>query len=382
MKKILTSQRLADALVLSLGIALAIAVRLSLRLFLSQDYLGELGGWYDTLRNQGFAAIGTDFSNYTPAYLYLLYLVSILAPTVYSFTAVKIPPMLFDFITAWFVYRIVAVRFKNSPLPVFAFFAVLFAPTIILNSSMWGQFESIYTAMLVACIYFITQRRDTAASLAFGVAISIKLQAIFLLPFLLALVVKGRLSWKSLIWIPLVFLVSLVPAWIAGRPLGELATIYLLQTQRDASLTINAPSVYAWLPEKAYDLFLPAGIIWAACLVFGYIFVIWKSRASLHDGLLIKLGLLSLILVPFVLPKMHERYFYPMDVLSIAYAFFYPRHYYVPIAFNLISFFTYLPFLYMWRAFTMPYLALGMLVLLVLIARSAVLELYAQGEGA
>ena len=36
----------------------------------------------------------------------------------------------------------------------------------------------------------------------------------------------------------------------------------------------------------------------------------------------------------------------------------------------------------MWRAFTMPYLALGMLVLLVLIARSAVLELYAQGEGA
>lgn len=380
MKNFLRSQRLADTLMLGIGIALAIALRLSLRLFLSEDFLGDTGNWYGALREQGFAAIGTNISNYTPAYLYLLYLVSVLLPTVYAVTAVKIPSMLFDFVCAWFVYRIVGVKHPEGPLPLFAFFAVLFAPTIVLNSSMWGQADSIFTAMLVACVYFILRGRGTAASLAFGAAISLKLQAVFLLPLLLALCFKRLLAWKSLAWIPLVYLLSLVPAWIAGRPLPELATIYLSQAQLNESLTINAPNLYAWLPEKAYAWFLPAGLVWAACMVFGYLLVIWKSKAPLDPGLILKLGLLSVTLLPFVLPKMHERYFYPADVLSIAYAFFYPRQYYVPIAFNLVSFFAYLPFFFMWRAFTIPYLALAMLALLVVIARSALQDLYPQGR--
>jgi Gpi18-like mannosyltransferase len=378
MMKLIRSQRFAEWVILGIGIALAVALRLSLRRFVSADFMSDTGIWYNAIQEQGFAAIGTDISNYTPAYLYLLYLVSLVLPTAADLTAVKVLSMVFDVVCAWIVYRMVGIRYKSSPLPIFSFFAVLFAPTIVLNSSMWGQADSLYTAMLLACIYFLITGRGTAACLAFGAALSLKLQAVFLLPLLAVVVIRGRLSWKSLVWIPVVYLASLIPAWIAGRPLGELVTIYLAQAELNEYLSLNAPNLYTWLPDKAYSLFLPAGLIWSACLVFGYILVVWKSPADLKPGLMLKLGLLSVALLPFVLPKMHERYFYPADMLSIAYAFYNPRHYYVPIAFNLISLSAYLRFLYSQRVVDIQILALAVLVLLVLIAHSAALDLYAR----
>jgi len=42
-------------------------------------------------------------------------------------------------------------------------------------------------------------------------------------------------------------------------------------------------------------------------------------------------------LTPFVLPRMHERYFYPADALSLVAAFFNPELWFVPFAFQLSS---------------------------------------------
>jgi hypothetical protein len=42
---------------------------------------------------------------------------------------------------------------------------------------------------------------------------------------------------------------------------------------------------------------------------------------------------------------MHERFFYPADVLAIAYGFYFPKQYYVPVAVGFASFFSYQFFL-------------------------------------
>jgi Gpi18-like mannosyltransferase len=74
--------------------------------------------------------------------------------------------------------------------PLFAALAVLFTPTVILNSSFWGQADAIHTTFLLACLYFLVTRREIPAFIAFGVAVAFKLQAIFLAPLLLILLLK------------------------------------------------------------------------------------------------------------------------------------------------------------------------------------------------
>ena len=49
--------------------------------------------------------------------------------------------------------------------------------------------------------------------------------------------------------------------------------------------------------------------------------------------------------MPYILPKMHDRYFFPADVLSIVFAFYWPRYWYVPIVMGTTSLLAYAKFL-------------------------------------
>jgi hypothetical protein len=55
--------------------------------------------------------------------------------------------------------------------------------------------------------------------------------------------------------------------------------------------------------------------------------------------------LTSVALVPFILPKMHDRYFFPADVLSFAVAVLNPELWFIPILYQLISGTAYTAFL-------------------------------------
>ena len=361
---------------IAVGTVLAIALRFSLLSFESGDYFLFFRDWYRAIQEQGFNAVVSLKYDYTPSYLYLLYSVYALFPKLSSAVGIKVPSIAFDLLSAYIVLRIVRLKYTTGPAPMIAYFVVLFAPTIVLNSALWGQSDSIYTAFLLACVYFLLTGRGAAAGITFGASFAFKIQAVFLAPLLLALALRGRLAWKHLLWIPLVYLALMIPAGIAGRPLAELLRIYLDQTQLYPALTLNAPTLYAWLPESLYAVLYPAAVIWAASLVFLYLLLVLKSRAGLSQALILNLGMLSLLLVPFFLPKMHERYFYPADVLSIAYAFFFPEQFFVPIGMILISLFAYQPFLFGRQVVPVAVLALGVLVLLVFVARKAIGTLY------
>ncbi len=108
----------------------------------------------------------------------------------------------------------------------FSTFAIFFAPTVILNSALWGQADALYTVALIACIYFLLIRQPALAMFFFGVSISFKAQAIFFLPLLFALLLRGEIPWKDCLLVPLIMFLSLVPAWLAGRPLIDLFSIY------------------------------------------------------------------------------------------------------------------------------------------------------------
>ena len=64
-----------NVLVIAAGIILAILIRYSLLDYKSLDYTGKFSHWYNFIKSNGFSAFATNFSNYNPPYLYLLYLV-------------------------------------------------------------------------------------------------------------------------------------------------------------------------------------------------------------------------------------------------------------------------------------------------------------------
>jgi Gpi18-like mannosyltransferase len=368
-----------DILIVVVGALLAIALRFTLRSFASQDYGFYNKLWYETIKELGFPALGQSYSNYTPPFLYMLYVVSKLVPNIATVTAVKLPSILCDFICAWYVYKIVRVKYEQGPVPIFAFLAILFAPTVILNSAVWGQADSIFTAALVAFVFYILKKQPWLACIAFGIAFSIKLQTIYLAPFLLVLLLKKVVSWKHLLAIPAVYLVAIIPAWIAGRPLIQLLTVYFDQVQGVPGLFHNAPNMYTWLPADDYGPFFVAGIIFAVSISLIYAVVVYKSRVSLSNRLIVQLAFISALLVPFFLPKTHDRYFYISDILSIVFAFYFPEYFYVALAANLISFFVYVPYLFGMDIFPQTILALALLAVIAIVVRHLMLVLYKPG---
>lgn len=359
-----------------IGILLALLLRFSLRDFQSGDFRDFTGPWYDAIRaGGGLSALRDVSSNYSPAYLYLLVAGSVTFAGLPQLYTIKLVSVIFDFVCAVFVYRLVRLRFPTGHLPQLAFFAVLFAPTMFLNSSLWGQADAIYTAGLIACLYFLLVERQIAAFVAFGLAFSVKLQALFLAPLLLILLLRGRLSWKNAFLVPITYLLTLVPAWLAGRPLGDLLTTYLAQANFYRSLTKNAPNLYQWLPNSHYEVLMPAGLILAVSAVFLLTLAAHKSSDNLSRESLILLGTFSVLLMPFILPKMHDRYFFAADLFSIVLAFYYPRFFYVPLIVGGVSFFSYLPFLFDQEPFPLSRLALVLLVLIVVLARQLAVEL-------
>lgn len=348
-------------------------LRYSLIEFQTSDYTYNLSLWYDFITNSGYVyALKHRFADYTPPYLYLLLLASLSGLP--KIVAIKLIPVIFDFVCAFFVYKIVRLKYSEGMKPVFAALLTLFAPTVVMNGSLWGQCDVIYTTGLLGCIYFVLTKRESYSFFAFGLALAFKLQAIFLMPLLLVLFVRKEVSWKSFLLILLVYLAAVTPAWLIGRPLDELLLIYVNQVQAYPQLTWNAPNLYQWMPETSYDILDPAGIVWTGLLVCGLAVVAVRSRVTTTQETLIVLATLSVTSMPFLLPKMHERYFFAADVISIVFAFYFPRYFFIPVVIGMSSFFAYFTYLFGSHVFLLPYLAVALLAVIVVLGREFLLR--------
>ena len=87
--------------------------------------------------------------------------------------------------------------------------------------------------------------------------------------------------------------------------------------------------------------------------------------------LLIKAAYLFALMLPFLLPRMHERYFYPADVFSVLY--FYsadtPQKRVIPLITVFCSFFSSCRFLFGWAWVSPALLSLPLLCALVFLCR-------------
>jgi Gpi18-like mannosyltransferase len=339
-----------EAVLAVLVIGLEIYVRYRIRGYETGDYHVYLKPWAEYIRSHGFHAYGDDFSNYNVPYLYLLGLLAQLPDylPISLLTAIKLGSVLFDGVLAFFAYRIVALRYANWRVPLLAAIVVFGLPTVMMNGALWGQCDSIYTAFGLAGLYYFLRDRPWLGCAAFGIAYAFKQQALFLFPLLFVLLLARKVPWRTCLAIPAALLALDIPAWLAGRPLGDLLNIYTAQQNAEGVMVLNAPSVWALVPApEDTRMFIQAGIALTAVVFLVLAYVILSARARLTDERLVLLATTSATVAPFLLPGMHDRYFYVADVLTVLAAFYLPRRlWYLPLLIQIASSMAYTRFLF------------------------------------
>jgi Gpi18-like mannosyltransferase len=213
-------------------VAVALAVRWPFRNEISGDYRTFIGPWYDYIAGHGgFAALSAQFSNYNPPYLYLVVVATWLPLP--KIVAVKLISVVFDLLLGYAAYRLATVRRGWTWQPLVAAGVTLLLPTVVLNSSYWGQCDSIYASLGLLALSCQLRRRTVWAAVLIGLAIGVKLQAVFLLPVLFTVWVTQPIRWRrsllALVMLPATFVASLVPALLAGASPAALARIYPAQ---------------------------------------------------------------------------------------------------------------------------------------------------------
>ena len=194
------------------------------------------------------ACLQHPFSMYFPAYFDVTAMTSYLDGHINRVSQIKLVSFAFDIVTAVVAYYLVG-RLTRSSSPgggrsvaqIVSPFCILAGPTVLLNGAVWGQSDIIYTCFLLLSAWSVIAGGGALAALFFGVAFAFKLQAIFLLPFIVAMVVQKRIRWWHLLLLPVGWLAALVPPMLNGaKPLEFLA---LTSSQGEAFPTLAITSV-------------------------------------------------------------------------------------------------------------------------------------------
>ncbi len=324
----------------------AVILRIAGLEFISMDMRAFVMGWYEQLAQQGFSAMQTEFSNYTPPYLYLLWVATWTGALLPEITAIKLISILFDAGNAVWVYKISRIKYPEGPVPFLGAAVFFVLPTIILNSAWWGQADSIYTFFVLGSLYFLLKDHPLSAMIFFGIAFSFKLQAVFFAPFLFLLIVKRRIPWTYSLIIPLVYAAMMIPAVLAGRPFLDTLTVYLSQADTFRKLTMKAPNLYQFISNRWYEPALMLGLGFTALLALVWAVGYGRKIKTWTPEILVMCAAVSAVMMPFFLPKMHERYFYVADVMLLLLAVYLPRIWYVLLTSQVVSTITYSIYLF------------------------------------
>ena len=273
--------------------------------------------WYTFARNHGIGGLAEAFTNYTPFYSYLLLIATRFDWLGQPLSLVKMISAIFELgcaiVVAQMVWRFTKVPLRAS----LAFCAVWLAPTVLFNGAMWGQADSIWTFFaLVSVAMFM---RDRNGVLPFALACSVKAQGVFLGPFVLGMILRRKIHLAWLAALPGAYALLAIPVLVTGRSLVSVLGIYLDQAHTFHRLTMNGANLWVFAGGTPYAAGVAAGLVLAAASGLALSIFIAHSKRTGPEFILL-VACVSLILMPYFLPKMHERYFYAFELASIALA--------------------------------------------------------------
>lgn len=308
----------------------------------------------------------TVFTDYPPGYMYLLYPVGALRALLNieygaagHLILLKLPAIACDMACGLLLYREAGRRLGNLK-PLLLTAAYLLNPAVLLNSSVWGQVDSVYTLLLVIMCLSLLRGQNLPAYVSFCLGILIKPQMLLFTPILfvgiLNQVFLQDFSLKKLLRSLVSGLLSLLGTLLLVLPFGLTNVLeqYLNTVGSYPYAAVNAYNFWGllglnWVSQDNTFLGLPYRIYGWAAIAAALVIVLFlglkpgsrkdKSLESLTNYPLLAALFMASIFVFSV--RMHERYLYPAVVLLLFACLYLPskRLYLCYSGFSLLHFY-------------------------------------------
>lgn len=315
----------ATTLLALLAVKLAVAPGWSYRVD-----LGTYGAWAARLADVGpsrFYAAGY-FADYPPGYMYVLWGIGELIPALgigwgssAATILLKLPAMLADVAIAWLIFA--RLRGTDRKLAWTAALAFALNPALILNSTVWGQTDSILSLLLLLAFFSQAKREFEFCWIFLALAILTKPQALLVAPLFVFWPVgwwrSGRALTSLLAAAATTMLV--VDPFRSGRPWSWLIELYSGTAGNYAETSVNAMNLAALLfgmrGQDSVEYFGLTAQAWSFVIGLGIGAAFLASYLRARNRVVFTQFLAAATLVAFVcLTRMHERYLYPFFVFA------------------------------------------------------------------
>ena len=367
----------------------ALIVRYLVLEYASGDYNMFLQPWFNELKSYGgLGGLAYEIGNYTPGYMTILALLTYLP--IKSLISIKIVSIIFDFIGAVVVKKIVEEllsdkKYKDK-VSLLIYAVCLFLPTVLLNSAYWAQSDSIYTAFVLLSVLYLIKKNFKRAIIFWSIAFAFKFQAIFIFPLFVLMYIADHknIKFRYFLFIPLiVFIFSLPKAIYSGDFLTGFK-VYINQAGTyDSYITLNFPNVYSIFLKGSEAnnpnlIFTPfkelssIGIVVTFAILATLAYFVYSKKIKFDKKAIVEFGLLSILITTFFLPQMHERYLFMGDIIALLYLVVNRKNFFVPIMVEFISLNGYMYLLFSGFAINFSTLSIAFLVLVAFYVRDII----------
>lgn len=294
-------------------------------------------GWSEMIYQDGFSHFYASeaFTDYPPGYMYFLYvigwirnLLGIPNYSVASVVLVKMPAIICDLVTGYFIYKLAKDKFHWSS-TLFCCGIYLLNPAIFINSAIWGQVDSVFTLFVVLMCYFIMNEKLSKAYLIFAIGILIKPQTLIFTPVLILGIVdqvflSGFQKKKFLYELGRgVAAIGLMVLLVIPFGLQNVIGQYTDTIESYPYASVNAYNIWTmfglnWGSQEGSFLFFTYsqwGTFFIVLIVITAVIISLKSKKDPSKYFFI--GAFIVISVFLFSVRMHERYMFPALALLL-----------------------------------------------------------------
>ncbi|MBQ7830546.1 MAG: hypothetical protein IJ393_00565 [Clostridia bacterium] len=316
----------------------------------TRDVVAFVFEWMKDIKEVGFQNFYTVDSDYSPLFLFIVGIftklpagevVTINGLSFYKnwMVYLKTTYFLVEIAIAIGIYLIIKTVTNDKKSAWLGYIVYLCLPVQFFNSAVWGNADVLYFVCFVYIIYFILKEKDGYAFLFTGIAFGIKLQAVFVLPFLVYLLISGKVKLYKVGLLPIGLLLTFLPAYFCGASFLEPFAFFKKQLDGYSLLTLGCANIWHLINIRsgAMEIFEGGATILGLLLIGVFTAIIFERKIKLTKENLISVAVFMLAIVPMFLPHMHERYFYVLDVFIVVYCLVTKKRYYLILLMQLSS---------------------------------------------
>ncbi|MBO4395213.1 MAG: glycosyltransferase family 39 protein [Eubacterium sp.] len=278
------------------------------------------------------------FTDYPPGYMLILWIIenisrlfSIESFSIASRVMTKLVPVLADLGAGYIIWRMAKERFSEGSSFLLAGLYI-FSPIVIMDSSVWGQTDSVFTFCVLLTGWLCMKKKRIPAYFVFVLGVFIKPQTLMFAPILIWTIIEqvflDGFNWKKFRNDLIGGVCAIGSFFLMSLPfgIGTVVNQYVETLGEYPYASVNAYNIWAflgknWASQDDVVFGLPAHVwgsiaILAAVGLSAFAFFRLRKRADMSRYFVSMSIIISTMFLFSV--RMHERYLFPIVVLLLA----------------------------------------------------------------